>query len=316
MSDEFELIDEVLAVLGDAATGDGVVHGPGDDAAVLRLPAGHELVVSTDTLLAGRHYPSGAKAELVGYRSMAVATSDLAAMGATPAFATVSLNAADLTVAWVRDFAQGIATAARGFGLAVVGGNLARGADGVTVAVHGHVSAGTAILRSGAKPGHGVYVTGALGGARLALADMAALAAASADELRDGSPAQRFWQPRPRLDIGIRLRDVASAAIDVSDGLAADLEHVCKASGVHVDANLAEVPAAAGCSSEFAAAGGDDYELAFTASPEQDVAVRNLGIDAGVPISRIGMVSERGTVGVSWFRDGLVAETPSGYRHF
>ena len=316
MSGEFELIDEMVAVLGDLAEGDGVVQGPGDDGAVLRLPPGHELVVSTDTLIAGRHYPAGAAAELIGYRSMAVATSDLAAMGAAPAFATVSLSAAELTVVWARDFARGIAGAARAFGLAVVGGNLARGPQSVTVTVHGQVPAGLAILRGGAEPGHRVYGTGALGGAKLALRDLAALVSARPEELCSGSPAERFWQPRPRLDIGVRLRGVASAAIDVSDGLAADLEHLCLASGVHVDADLARVPPAAGASGGFAAAAGDDYELAFTAAPEHDAAIRELSSDVGVPISRVGAVVGRAPVGVSWFRNGSVVTSPSGYRHF
>ena len=316
MSGEFELIDEMVAVLGDLAGGDGVVQGPGDDAAVLRLPPDHELVVSTDTLIAGRHYPAGAAAELIGYRSMAVAASDLAAMGAAPAFATVSLNATELTVVWARDFARGVADAARAFGLAVVGGNLARGPQSVTVTVHGQVPAGLAILRSGAEPGQGVYVTGALGGAKLALRDLAALAAARPGELCPGSPAERFWRPRPRLDIGVRLRGVASAAIDVSDGLAADLEHLCQASGVHVDADFAHVPTAAGGSGGFAAAAGDDYELAFTAASEHDAAIRKLSADMGVPISQIGTVVARAPVGVSWFRDGSAARSPPGYRHF
>ncbi len=314
-SDEFDLIDAMIAALDDTTQGAGVVAGPGDDAAVLDLPPGHQLVVSTDTLIAGRHYPAGAAADVIGYRSMAAATSDLAAMGATPAWAMVSLTVARLTAAWAQRYAQGVAAAARAFGLAVVGGNVARGSENVTVTVHGHVPTARAMLRSGAKPGHVVYVTGTLGGARLALQDNG-LSRCSLAELDADSPRRRYWKPEPRLAVGIGLRALASAAIDLSDGLSSDLEHLCRASGIACDVELARLPVYPGGDPMDAAAAGDDYELAFTAPPDSEHGIRALARETGVAITPIATARTGRPAAVHWFRDGLAIDVSPGYRHF
>ncbi len=318
MSGEFELIDRMLAVLGDATAGAGVVIGPGDDAAVLQLPPAHQLVVSTDTLVAGRHYPAAALADLVGYRSMAVAVSDLAAMGAAPAWATVSLTSEELTVAWAERYASGVAAAARDFAIAIVGGNVARGPQSVTVTAHGHVPASRAISRAGARPGDRVYITGSLGGAGLALggADLASCVLA---ELPPDSPPGRYWKPRPPLAMGVGLRGVASAAIDLSDGLASDLEHLCRASGVACDVDLAGLPVFPGCEALDAVCGGDDYELAFTAPAERDADVRALAGRVGVPVSCIATARAAPPDTppmVTWYDAGVAVDVPRGYRHF
>ena len=309
MTSEFDLIDSLVDALGDAARGPGVVVGPGDDAAVLTVPPSHQLVVSTDTLIAGRHYPVDSAADAIGYRGMAVAASDLAAMGATPAWATVSLAADRLCAAWLRRHARGIAAAARQFGLAVVGGNLARGPTSVAVTVHGHVPAGRAILRAGARPGDCVYVTGALGGARLALGmGNAALVRCSSSALDEDSPERRYWKPQPRLDVGVGLRGIASAAIDISDGLASDLEHLCRAGGVACDVDLARLPIYPGCDPLAAVSGGDDYELAFTAPPGAEETLRSL--------ARHVATARPGPPAVRWFHNGAVIDVAPGYRHF
>ena len=312
---EFELIERIVARLRDTARGDGVVLGPGDDAAVLEIPSGHQLVVSTDTLVADRHYPGGACADAIGYRSLAVATSDLAAMGANPAFATVSLTAAGLTVHWAEHYADGLAAAARDFGIAIVGGNIARGPESVTVTVHGHLPEATAITRSGASPGDALYVTGSLGGAGLALADENlgdwSLVALTAD-----SPPKRYWMPRPRLGLGIGLRGVASAAIDISDGLSSDLEHLCRASGVGCKVDLDAVPRYPGASPLDAVAMGDDYELAFAAPADAQGAIEALGREHEVPITRIATLERRTPPGVIWTRNGAAVAVRPGYRHF
>ena len=315
MSDEFALIDSIIARLGEATTGTDVIVGPGDDAAVLEMPSEHELVVSTDTLVATRHYPIRAGADSIGYRSMAVATSDLAAMGATPGWATVSLVTPTLSRDWATLFAGGIQGAALDFGLKVVGGNLARGPQSVTVTVHGHVPAGEALRRSGAKAGDGVYVTGALGGAGLALAD-AGLATPSPAALTADSPLRRYWKPTPRLQLGEGLRQVATAAIDISDGLAADLEHLCKASAVCCDVELERVPLFRGAVAWDAIAGGDDYELAFTAPPACEERLQALAARTDVPISRIGNVRTGAPPAARWFNQGIAVQAPAGYRHF
>ena len=315
MTGEFEHIDSMIEVLGETTAGTGVVLGPGDDAAVLAMPAGHELVVSTDTLVAERHYPPNARADSIGYRSMAVATSDLAAMGATPGWATVSLVTPTLSRDWATLFAAGIKRAALDFELKVVGGNLARGPQSVSVTVHGHVPAGQAIQRSGAKAGDGVYVTGALGGAGSALAD-AGLASASLPALAADSPLRRYWKPTPRLKLAISLRTVATAAIDISDGLAADLTHLCNASAICCDVDLDDVPLFPGVAALQAVAAGDDYELAFTASPACEARLHALATRAGVPVSRIGTAYAGSPPVARWFSQGNAIQAPMGYRHF
>ena len=316
MSDEFELIDAMVAVLGDATGGANVIVGPGDDAAVLALPPTHQLVVSTDTLISGRHFPAGAKADLIGFRSMAVATSDLAAMGAEPGWATVSLTAPELSEDWALKFAAGVAHAARRFDLKVVGGNLARGPTSVTVTVHGHVPPGQAMTRDGAKPEDGVYVTGALGAARRALANADQLGDCDLWNLDPCSPEGRYWMPRPRLTLGARLRAVATAAVDISDGLAADLAHLCRASRVSCHADLERLPTAPDCDALEAASAGDDYELAFTAPPAHDRQIAALAQQTNVAISRIGTIVNRAPQRVTWRYRGDVVPVPSGYRHF
>ena len=320
MSDEFELIDAIVAALGEVATGAGVVVGPGDDAAVLALPPSHplaqQLVVSTDTLVSGRHFPAQAKADLIGYRSLAVATSDLAAMGAEPAWATISLTAPELSRDWALAFASGIATAARSFGLKIVGGNLARGATNIGVTVHGHVPSGQALTRSNAQRGDDIYVTGTLGGARLALSDIDALADCDLRRLDPQTPAGRYWLPQPRLTLGTQLRTIASAAADISDGLTADLSHICRASRVSCDADLHQLPTAPGCNALDAANAGDDYELVFAAPPTRRQRIVALARDTNIAITRIGTLIDRAPYSVAW-RDGNETVAPQqGFRHF
>lgn len=319
---EFELIERIVARLGDVARGRGVVVGPGDDAAVLEIPSGHQLVVSTDTLVAGRHYPDGACADAIGYRSLAVATSDLAAMGAKPAFATVSLTAESLTASWAERYASGLAQAAARFGIAIVGGNIARGAESITVTVHGHAPNGAAITRGGAQHGDRVYVTGHLGGAGLALGDenlaewsLNIAPEGSPGALEDDSPLGRYWMPQPRLELGVALRGIASAAIDVSDGLSSDLDHLCRASGVSCEVDLNDVPLYPGATAMDAIAMGDDYELVFAAPPETKGAVEAIARRHGV-ITPVAILRNDTRLGPTWFQDGVPVEVRPGYRHF
>ena len=313
--DEFELIDAMVATLGSAAAGPGVAVGPGDDGAVLDIPVGSQLVVSTDTLVADRHFPAAAHADVIGYRSIAVATSDLAAMGATAAYATVSLTIEQLPASWARLYALGIAAAAQDFGLAVVGGNVARGPCSVTVTVHGHVPSGAALLRAGARSGDRVYMTGSLGGAKLALQDPA-LGRVSLADLGAESPLRRYWMPTPRLALGQALRGVASAAIDISDGLSSDLGHLCRASGIGCHVDLAQIVCFEGSDAPSAAVAGDDYELAFTAPPPHHSQVQSIARQTGVEIRAIGSVRD-GPVGtVQWLDNGTPVELAQGYRHF
>ena len=276
MNGEFDLIDRIIATLGTAAGGDGVVVGPGDDGAVLALPPDHELVVSTDTLVADRHYPAGACAD---------------AIGTTTGFIVSAL-----------------------FGMAIVGGNIARGPETITVTVFGHVPAGGAITRSGARAEHTLYVTGTLGGAGLALADET-LGECSLT-LDRTSLLARYWMPEPRIAVGVGLRGIASAAIDISDGLSSDLGHLCHASGVDCDVDLARVPLCPGADPIVAVAAGDDYELAFAAPSDLHDAVQDVARRTGIDITPISTVRESTGAGVRWFQDGAAVDVPPGFLHF
>ncbi len=291
--DEFELIGRIVAILGGSAGGDGVVLGPGDDAALVAVPPGFDLAVTTDTLVAGRHFPDGAAGDLVGERALGVNLSDLAAMGAKAKYCVVSLTAPEADIVWVEAFARGLAAAARPHGVAIVGGNLARGPLSVSVAAHGLVPHGQALLRSGARAGDTLFVSGPVG------VGHAARLAGDA----------RFYRVEPRLALGMSLRGVASAAIDVSDGLLADLGHLCAASGVAAEVDLESIPVGSGVEPLTALSCGDDYELLFTADDISAIRTRVHAI--GRIVSGAGVrVLERGHPLT------LDADDSTGYRHF
>jgi thiamine-monophosphate kinase len=297
---EFELIDCIVAELGNGSDAPWLKVGPGDDAAVTAPPAGSELVSSIDALVGGVHFPLDAGAELIGYRAIMVAASDLAAMGAGDGFALVALSLERGDPVWVRALARGMAQAGRAAGVRVIGGNVARGPLTLAVSVHGFVPAGTALLRSGARPGDGVYVTGTLGAAAAALA-RGGLGAFKAEGELDPL-ARRYFQPHARMREGAALRGQASSAIDLSDGLLQDLGHICRASGVGVALESALIPVADGASLDQALSGGDDYELCFTAAaPPPHLAT---------PAHRVGRVVAEPGVRL----DGRPAA--GGFQHF
>jgi thiamine-monophosphate kinase len=290
--DEFALIDAVVAALGDAIRGPGIVLGPGDDCAIAVLPPGTELVTTVDTLVAGVHFPADAPGAWVGHRALGVCVSDLAAMGATPLHAVLSVTLEDTQQEWLVNLARGLGDAAREMGIAVVGGNLARGPLNVAIAAHGFVPRGQALRRAGAHPGDHVFVSGRVGGAGLALARLDEPPPAI-EHLRaippdhPDHPLRRYWLPSPRLVLGISLRGIASAAIDVSDGLVADLRHLCVASGVGACLVAERIPLAAGARLETALGAGDDYELLFTVPPASLGALDELGAD----VTEIGEIT-------------------------
>ena len=248
--DEFALIDRIVAILGDRSRGEDVLLGPGDDAALVRVPSGHDLAVTTDTLVAGRHFPPDAPGDLVGHRALGVNLSDLAAMGAEARYCVVALTIPESDTAWIEAFACGLADAAGRYDVAIVGGNLARGPLSIGVAAHGIVPCGKALTRSGARAGDGIFVSGPLGVGHVARLS--------------GDP--RFYRVDARLGLGVALREVASAAIDISDGLLSDLGHVCAAGGVGAEIDLEALPLADGMDPHAALSCGDDYELLFTAT--------------------------------------------------
>jgi len=312
---EFDLIARIR---DRAATRADVVLGIGDDAALLQVPADRQLVVAMDTLNAGVHFPQGTSPADLGWKSLAVNLSDLAAMGAQPAWCTLSLSLPQADAAWLDGFLDGFLELAARHDVALVGGDTTRGPLSVCVAVHGLVEPGRALRRDGACEGDEVWVTGTPGDAA------AALAAMQAGATVDRALRARLDRPTPRIAAGQALAGIASACIDVSDGLLADLAHVCAASGVGAEVELEALPVSPALARfrpdlrwPWQATGGDDYELCFTApAGRHDAVLRTLADAGGVAAVRIGLV-EAGE-GVRAIRpDGSVWEPASGgFRHF
>jgi len=267
---EFELIRHYFAAAPCAQGGEGVALGIGDDCALLDLPAGEQLAISTDTLVAGVHFPAVCDPLLLGQRSLAVAVSDLAAMGATAIGFTLALTLPQVGAQWLAGFADGLGRMAARCGISLIGGDTTRGPLSITVTVFGRVPTGQALRRSGAQPGDLLCVGGFLGNAAGALPLVLGEREAAADV--GGPLLEHYWSPLPQLRLGERLRGLATAALDISDGLLADCGHIAKASGVALQVNLAQVPVSAPLQAllgrdaalQAALTGGDDYVLAFT----------------------------------------------------
>jgi len=295
-----------------------VLVGVGDDAALLEVPVGQVLAAATDTLVEGRHFLPDAPPESVGHQALAVNLSDLAAMGAEPAWTLLALSLPEPDTHWLEGFARGFHSLADRAGLTLVGGDTVRGPRVVTVQALGFVPAGLALRRDGARPGDVLYASGSLGDA-----------AAGLKLLRDGRRAdndsplvRRYRFAEPRLALGMALRSVASAAIDVSDGLLGDLGKLCDASGVGAILELEQLPLSpallasfdATQAERFALGGGDDYELVFTVP-------KAAASDTETSLGPIGRITRIGEIvaghGVRCQRAGQTVEPGiSGYDHF
>jgi thiamine-monophosphate kinase len=323
---EFELIDRFFRrVENSAGNARGVVVGIGDDAALLAPTRGSQLAASVDMLVAGRHFFADVDPEALGHKTLAVNLSDMAAMGATPRWALLAGALPDADPQWLNGFARGFFALAAAHGVDLVGGDTTRGPLNLCVTILGEVPAGKALLRGGARRGDSIWVSGALGDASLALAHHAGRLALSADEAASCQNAL-LW-PAPRVALGIALRGLASAAIDVSDGLVGDLGHVLEASKVGAVLELAAIPRSKALDRQLASsahdialqcllAGGDDYELCFTAAPSNDPRVAALAAELGLELHRVGtIVAEPGLI----VRDSSgrpLARLPQAYDHF
>jgi thiamine-monophosphate kinase len=312
---EFDLIARIRAR---CATRPDVLLGIGDDAALLQVSPSMQLAVAMDTLNAGVHFPQGTSPADIGWKALAVNLSDLAAMGATPAWCTLSLSLPEADAAWVDGFLDGFLALADAHGIALVGGDTTRGPLSVCVSAHGLVEAGSALRRSGARAGDDVWVSGALGDAAGALAQL------QAGNAVDPFLRERLDRPSPRVALGGALRGIAGACIDVSDGLLADLGHVCKASDVGAEIELAALPASTALRNAFdsgsrralQAGGGDDYELCFTAPASMRGEVERAARGAGIEVARIGrVVAGSGVLALD--ANGTPWSPPrAGYAHF
>lgn len=312
MPSEFELIARYFAR---PAQGErqGVALGVGDDCALLTPKPGCELAVSVDTSVAEVHFPAAAPPQAIGHRALAVALSDLAAMGATPRWCLMALTLPEADDAWLSEFAQGFHALCASSGVSLVGGDVTRGALAISVTVHGDVPAGTALTRAGARAGDLLAVTGSLGGGH---GGLSAWQAGKRD--LDDPLLSAYLLPQPRLAAGLALRDLANAAIDISDGLLADLGHLCESSGLGADLDPASLPLHAGLVAVFgeeearqaALSGGDDYELLVSLPANAAETARQRLKAQGVELSVIGRLSE-----VPGIR-GIETTTRTGWEHF
>jgi thiamine-monophosphate kinase len=313
---EFDLIERIRERC--AWNRADVVLGIGDDAAVLDMPAGRQLVTCTDTLVAGVHFPVAAAPENIGWKALAVNLSDLAAMGAEPAWALLSLTLPESDMRFVERFADGFARLAREHDVALVGGDTTQGPLSVTVAALGSIPAGAALTRGGACVGDAVFVTGTLGDAAGALRQM---------RDRRGTPEAllaRMQRPQPRIAAGLALRGLASACIDVSDGLLADLGHVCAASGVAAELDADALPMSSALVGTFdtetcrelALSGGDDYELCFAVPDSRVAEAKDVLARSECEATRIGRIIAGSGVRVVDAHGHDVTPAQVGWEHF
>jgi thiamine-monophosphate kinase len=320
---EFELISRYFNRR--SSRGD-VVLGVGDDAALLQVPPGKLLVAATDTLVEGRHFLSGTAPEAIGHQALAVNLSDMAAMGAEPAWALMSLSTPVADERWLEGFAEGLYSLAERYDVALVGGDTVRGPLVVTIEVLGFVEPGLALRRDGACPGDALYVSGWPGEAAAGLEILKSAQSSSAADASLSEPQRglvhRFLHPEPRVALGRALRGRATSAMDVSDGLLGDLAKLCAASqcGARVDLDRLPVSpallAAAGQqrAESLLLQGGDDYELLFTLPPDRADELESVLGDT-CPVHRLGTIEpDRGLRGA---RHGVEEKLPgAGFDHF
>ncbi len=319
---EFDLIYRYF--VKDANQRKDVELGIGDDCALLTMPPQSLLAVSTDTLVSGVHFFPDVDPFALGHKALAVNISDLAAMGADPAWVSLAITLPEVDEAWLAAFANGFLSLAEYYNVQLIGGDTTKGPLSITVTVHGHIPVGQALTRSQGKAGDWVYVTGSPGEAAFGLQLLQGrLGESIADSLREHC-ISRLLQPTPRVAIGTVLRSLASACIDVSDGLAQDLGHILTGSQCGAELYLDKLPlnpdlvAATSLDQacQLALAGGDDYELLFTVTEENKNQLEKLASTSATPITCIGRLTSAKN-GLTLLRDGEVCKLElAGWDHF
>lgn len=313
---EFSLIDDYIATSTTMRT--DVRVGIGDDCAVLDIPHGKSLAVSMDTLVAGRHFLEGVNTVTLGHKALAVNLSDLAAIGAEPAWATLSLTMPKADTGWIQDFMQGFLALADRFGVQLVGGDITCGPLSITVQIHGFVDPLQVMRRDGAQPGDLIYVTGSLGDAGLALRLQQA---GKLDKSDHQQLLQRLDCPTPRITEGIQLASIATSAIDLSDGLIGDLGHIVQQSNCGATIELQRLPCSRAVKAAIAESrewslplsSGDDYELCFTVPEVKQLQQLAAALDC--PLTRIGVIEQQ--PGIRCIdAEGAEVDVESGYDHF
>ena len=298
--------------------------GTGDDGAVIAPSPGMDFVVSVDMLVEGRHFVAGTDVERLGHKALAVNLSDLAAMGALPRFALLAGALPEADPDWVAAFMRGFDALAAQYDVELIGGDTTRGPLTLCVTAIGELPTGTALTRSGANPGDTIFVSGTLGDAALALA--AATGRTVVDDAALPALRQRLDAPDPRVALGVALRGIASSAIDVSDGLAGDLGHVVEASRVGATIDVPAIPCAVALREkqhsepalalECLLAGGDDYELCFTARPAVHDRIDALAQALGVPLTPIGAITVEAGLSARDANGRPLQALPRAFDHF
>lgn len=317
MSSEFDLIRQYFSRPAPDA-----ILGAGDDCALLQVTPGMQLAVSTDTLVAGVHFFPDADPALLGWKSLAVNLSDLAAMGATPRWATLAITLPEVDDEWLAAYADGLYRCATQHRISLVGGDTTRGALCMTLTVMGEVPPGAALRRDGAQTGDTVWVSGSLGDAAFALAAIQGQLNLSDTDF--ATLSTRLHAPVPRVALGLALRQIASSAIDISDGLLADLGHILERSQVGAELDYTRLPvselvhdlAAHPAFDRCVLAGGDDYELCFTAPADKYDAIAAIGERLGLRLTAIGQISATAGLRVMDGDAQAIMLDSVGYDHF
>ena len=316
---EFEIIEKIFK--SQDVEQPGVIAGIGDDAALLRIPDKQLLAVSTDTLVKGVHFPDDTAPFDIGYKSLAVNLSDMAAMAAEPHWATMSLTLPDSNREWLQELARGFFDIANRFKVSLIGGDISRGPLSITIQVLGCVPPGKQFMRENAMPGDDIYVSGILGMSAYALSYIKG--SLNVDTGQSKEAFARFKRPVPRVDLAISLRGIVRSAIDISDGLAADLGHLITSSSVGADINLDQVPVYKELSRldnrqkwEYALNTGDDYELCFTAPVKYHERILDIGKKSECGISCIGKITESKVITWNGADGTLVNSQKTGFKHF
>ena len=293
---EFDLIQRFFKTGAQAMPShSSIALGIGDDCAVLRPVSGEELAITTDMLVEGRHFLTSANPEQLGRKALAVNLSDLAAMGARPIGFTLAIALPRADNTWLEAFSKGLFAMAKEYSCPLIGGDTTAGPLTISITAFGALPKGEAIRRSGAKPGDDIWVSGTVGDARLALAALRHEITLSAEDLHQIE--HRMHNPTPRIELGMQLKNIASSALDVSDGLLGDLRHILKQSQVDAEIQLDKLPKSdtlqkqdVQIQNQFAACGGDDYEICFTASENQRDNIQAISKSIGLPLTIIGKI--------------------------
>jgi len=299
---EFDLIQRFFKTGADSMSldknHDAIALGIGDDCALIKFLGNEEIAITSDMLVEGRHFFATANPEQLGYKALAVNLSDLAAMGAKPMGFTLSIALPEINSIWLEAFAKGLFDIAQRYSCPLIGGDTTSGPLTISITAFGSIPTGKAIRRSGAVVDDDIWISGTVGDARLALAALRHEISLSKDHLN--KVEHRMHQPTPRVELGVNLRGLASAALDVSDGLLGDLQHILDQSQVDAEIELNALPKSATLQkqsieiqNQFAACGGDDYEICFTASKTQRAAIVQLSKTLSLPLTRIGQITPK-----------------------